>query len=389
MEKFLFFKWKKEYLINILIIIEIMLWILMVGQLINIISFDNNYKYRFIDSFPVETGVYVNKFDSRPDEKIIQKLESEYKDKYLISQSRTVANNDINIKSELKRNPIKQGFEEFNGFYITQMNFNYIKQLNKNLDNKIDESQWKISDKEIPIIVGKNFEKLYKVGDIIEESNGKFYKIIGILNKSLLFNDMDGDAVSQSISLDDSIVQPINKINLEDYYVLIINGSDINESRSIYDEIKEIDNDLIGKNMQSQLDSFLESINSLKMINFTQSLAITMIAIFIITLTINYKIEENKEQIGIIMVCGGSSLYIMKKLFKEMLVLIIIGTTLSIPISFKLTELSIIFFYSVNQQGVILISLIITLLIIILVLMWNVKKINKLTLRELIGGVRE
>ena len=130
-------------------------------------------------------------------------------------------------------------------------------------------------------------------------------------------------------------------------------------------------------------------INSRKLINIGQSISATALAVFIIALTIKYKIDENKEKIGIIMTYGGSSKYIAKVFFKEIFILVFISTIISIPITFKLTKLSFFFFYNANQKLTISLSLIITLAIILIVIALELMKIRKLTLKDLIGGVRE
>lgn len=390
MNRFLFFKWKKEWFINILIILEITLWILMIGQLISLLTFDKNYIDKFKKSFPVNSGISVFKFDNPINNNVFLKLRKDYKDKYIVSKKIQVSKDDILIKEGLERDFIKNGLERYEDSYnLLNVNYNYIKFLMDNLDGKVTEDIWKGNEKITPVILGKNFKKLYSIGDIIEGKNNKKYNVIGILNKDLIFSNSSQDPIANSESLNDTIISPGESIYADELYSLIISGDSLDESREIYNELYKIDQEIKGNQVNDRLVETLEMINSRKLINIGQSISATALAVFIIALTIKYKIDENKEKIGIIMTYGGSSKYIAKVFFKEIFILVFISTIISIPITFKLTKLSFFFFYNANQKLTISLSLIITLAIILIVIALELMKIRKLTLKDLIGGVRE
>lgn len=385
MNKFLFFKWKKEIFINLLIILEITVWILTIGQLISLLTFDSNYKNRFKNSFPVEVGVNVYKFIDVINESVFDNLERNHKDNYMISQKNIISKNDINIKEGLKREVMKDGLEVYSDSYsFVEMNYNYINYLVKDMDT----DRW-VSDKEItPIVLGKNFKKLYSVGDIIKGTDNE-YEVIAILDKSLLFSDSSQDLLANSESLNDAIIAPLGNLDKESYYTLIIAGNTLEKSKSTYDELYKLDSNIKGKSINSRLVETIEMLDTRKVTNIFQSLITTALAMFIMILTINAKIDENSEKIGIIMTCGGDSKYISRVFFRELSVLVIISTIISIPITIKLTKVSFSMFYNTNQMLTVFLSFFITLGILLLTISLSLLKIKKLTLRELIGGVRD
>ena len=228
MNRFLFFKWKKEWFINILIILEITLWILMIGQLISLLTFDKNYIDKFKKSFPVNSGISVFKFDNPINNNVFLKLRKDYKDKYIVSKKIQVSKDDILIKEGLERDFIKNGLERYEDSYnLLNVNYNYIKFLMDNLDGKVTEDIWKGNEKITPVILGKNFKKLYSIGDIIEGKNNKKYNVIGILNKDLIFSNSSQDPIANSESLNDTIISPGESIYADELYSLIISGDSL------------------------------------------------------------------------------------------------------------------------------------------------------------------
>lgn len=385
MNKFLFFKWGKESFINILIIIEIVVWILTVSQLISLLTFDNDYSKRFNNSFPVESGINVYKFSGAIDSKAMGYLESEHNESYMISQRKSIYKDEINIKPGVNREFMKEGLEAYSDSYnIVQMNYNYIDYLNKN----IDSNMWNVNNDVIPVVLGKNFNDIYSIGDKIEGIDRQ-YEVIDILDKELIFSDGSQDPVANSESLNDAIITPINNINYESQYTLMVAGKSLEESKKIYEKLYSIDNEVLSTEISTRYEELMEMIDSRNLINILQSIITTLLAVFIIILTIKEKIDENSEKIGIILTYGGDSKYISNVFMKEISILLIISTIISIPITFKLTKISFFFFYNTNQMMTIFLSFIITLGILLISIRLSLFKIRNLTLRELIGGVRD
>ncbi|MGL5245592.1 MAG: FtsX-like permease family protein, partial [Sarcina sp.] len=349
--------------------------------------FDSNYINRYKKSFPLEAGISVFTFKDYIDDKVFKVLDTNYKNSFMMSQKNLVSKESIKIKDSLERDFLKDGLEIYSDYYnVVNMNYKYINYLAPN----IDKTEWTIrkNDCIVPVVLGKNFKKLYSVGDLIKGID-KQYKVIHILENELLFSVSGQELSSDSESLNDTIITPLCDLNKEESFLLIIAENSLDKSKEIFEQLHNLDSDLIGKGVNDELVGLLKMINSKKITNIFQTVATTLLAMFIVILTIKYKINDNKEKIGIIMTYGGDSKYIANKIFKEATFLVLISTIISIPITFKLTKLSFLFFYNTRPIVTVVISFFVALLILSITIKLSLLCLKKLTLKDLLGGVRE
>ncbi|MBN1041266.1 FtsX-like permease family protein [Clostridium botulinum] len=406
--KFIFFDIKRNFIVNILIMIEVALWIFYSASLISLINFDTSYKNRFNRSIPVNNSEIMTFY------KIIDNGDyyenSDTYNKYIKQSLKVITDNNYNYgfiqkdKNEtipieifgLNNKDLKPNFTTSDKFSsaINPIGFNYgmIENYKKNIIGEISKEDWIINDDFIPIIVGNKISKKVKVGDIYLYNNVK-YKVVGKFKKDTLAFDYT-NSVDSSFLLNESFVIPLSEEKFFENFsyepiTIFFNGDKEKGIEKINLNIENISKDIVISNFDEDLNEFLEELKSKKYYEIFRIIIVTIIASASIITTINYKINEDKGKIGVLYSFGISKTNIFKTFSIEFLINILIGIIGGSLFYLKNCQCVYAFFINENLLFNLYISMIIILLVIVLIMLIGFNQINKLTPKEMIGGFVE
>ena len=258
MDKFLFFDIKRSKVINILIIIELAIWIFYSGSFISLAIFNDSFKNRLYNSFSPDNSsiiIFVDLIRKNPlpeDQESNQKVVKETLDfiKSLdLSYGLFREGDESQISVDelgMELDDIKPGYNDMEKFttglkpmYMSRHMLNY---YNEHIYGNIEI--WNDSNNgEIPVILGDTFRSKYKLGDIISISD-KSYKITGFFDKDIISFDYNNIMVT-SYSLNGSMIIPvedekiISEYNAEPVLVYSKDGSKL-DNVELRMNIKEI-----------------------------------------------------------------------------------------------------------------------------------------------------
>lgn len=401
MRKFMFFSFKKSWFLNTLIILSIVLWIILCTQLISLINFKGNFQKYYEKYLPISDGYVIslnlfqlqdisNKEDKIKD--VISYIKNNTNIDYFYVRKNFVSDQDIEIDPSKYRRYYKSGSEQDDhSVYLVEMNYGYINYLKNYIDKNIEENNWSSKDNEIPVILGYNYKKDFKSGDTIKYKD-KNLKVIAFLTESVMYSN-GVNPVDYSEYLDDAIISPIElKVETFSYEPISIiskDSSDRNKVLAVKEYLENIDKNINVISYKETLEKFLIDINSRRENLLFQTLVISILSLIIINNIILHKIHINKDNIGVLYSVGANKRYITSVLFKEFMLLILVGILISIPITYNLTRVSIYFFYNESRGFTLITSIILLLTLIIATIKISFKNLDKLTPRQLIGGFRK
>ena len=197
------------------------------------------------------------------------------------------------------------GKKYFQITYVTEHFFDYyhIKTKNGNVFSKKDYES--LSDRFVPILVGADYGKYIKKGEILDEK----YKVIGVLEKGASY--LDTELNSDVVSMDDQIVIPMIYQAKEwgGCYVnhLTFSTNDKTVIEKITKKIQQYGfKDYEIHSMKKQIDDlktdFWTEVSFVMVINVILSVfcVISMVSMLI------HLVEERKTEYGIRMICGAS-----------------------------------------------------------------------------------
>ncbi|SFU75403.1 FtsX-like permease family protein [Clostridium sp. DSM 8431] len=407
MDKFLFFDIKRSKVINILIIIELAIWIFYSGSLISLARFNDSFKNRLYNSFSPDNSsiiIFVDLIRKNPlpeDQESNQKVVKETLDfiKSLdLSYGLFREGDESQISVDelgMELDDIKPGYNDMEKFTTglkpMYMSWHMLNYYNEHIYGNIEI--WNDSNNgEIPVILGDTFRSKYKLGDIISSSD-KSYKITGFFDKDIISFDYNNIMVT-SYSLNGSMIIPvedekiISEYNAEPVLVYSKDGSKL-DNVELRMNIKEICPDAKITPMTTTIDNYLEQITKEKQFELIRVLLVTLVITASVIVTILYKISLNKDRIGVLFSIGISKIQIFKVLASEMLFVSAIGIILGDIIYLIKCKNAHEVFINENYLSNLYISICLLIVIILSSLIVGYKAINKLTPREMMGGFVE
>ncbi len=251
-----------------------------------------------------------------------------------------------------------------------------------------------------PVILGYGYKDAFKIGDTFESKNGIFKcKVIGILDKGSRWLNMDGDGIN------------FNMVNIDYTFVVLTDKPgpyfETNYRSAVLMNNYLISKETFDKNLKSKICQIAEKygfsvgiytlneyFKSERENNMEQSylrlfsiLFLSSVAIFGMSSLIIYSIESSKREIGIRIACGAGMRHIIGIFCTEILLISIAAFfTACIIVNSK----EIIAFLRIDMDnlsiGVYFLAALISILTCVLSCIFPVKRILKLTAKELTGG---
>lgn len=406
--KFIFFDIRRNWIVTILVTVEIALWIFYTASLVSLINFDNSYRNRYNRAIPVNNSEVIKFYKVILNDDYFEN--KDVYDSYIKESLKVVSNNnytygfvqrdnyeEIPIESfGLNLDNLQSNFtmmDKFNSL-TNPIGFNYgmIENYKKNIIGEISEEEWIRNDNFIPIIIGSEIAKKLKIGDTYEVNNIN-YKVIGEFKKDTLAYDYT-NTVDSSFLLNTSFVIPLS----EDKYFENFNGEPITiffngdmetGAAKINKEIQDVSKDIVISSSSEDLDKFLDELKSKKYYEICRILIVSIIASASIFTTISYKINRDRDRIGILYSFGTTKRNIFKIFSGEFFISIVIGIIGGSIFYLKKCASVYVFFINENIYLNLFLSLGILLLLIFSIMLLGFNQINKLTPKEMIGGFVE
>lgn len=410
--KSLFFDFKRTPIINILIIIQIMFWVFYMASFISILNFKTTFIKRFDEYYPRQNGARIT-FEKMMinDSSEIEKIGEVYKclDKNDIPYE--IVRDNYQSTDVIEMNVFSQDLGIFYGKYRddefpnkiiepNSANYTFIKNKSKFIEGEIEESEWKVLDNKIPIILGSNLRKLYNIGDRISYSGdnktykGKEFEIKGFFKAGVAFSTGTNSTNSSQIA-NGKVFIPLSKedeISKFSFDPIVINLSENNLPKDIShirEQLNEISTNITIDNFDVDLNRFFDQIETSRLFEQIRLGIISFIIGSSIIISIGYRINISRERIGILYAFGGSKGYILKKVLEEFMVILFIGCLLGQVFYLKEGKSVYSFFLNENIGFNLVVATVLLILIILILVGISLRKINKLSPRELIGGLVE
>lgn len=405
----IFFKFSKEKMINILITIQLVLCIYYIYSFISIISFKDDYIKLYEKSYPVENGFLVNFAPAQLNngavdiEKVLGTLDnnnisygimlSNSDEKYKVPvEELNISSRDLISKCEYA--PM-QPPSVINPWKV---NFEALKYNENKIKGNINKEIWNRNDDDIPIVIGKNFDKKLNIGERFYY-NKQNYIIVGMFDDEILYSSYY-DTVFDAIEISGSFMIPTSpedfKINNElatyNYEPITIYG--YNDGTTIkIEELKQILKGYISlieiSDYKKDLNWFMDEIHFEILRKIIKTSIITILTIASLIISMTFKLLMNKEKIGVMYSIGLSKKDIFKTYLKEFILFIIISIILSFIVVSKFGRFSFRYFMIYNKLFYWCVALTILILLVIICLIVVFNKLNKMTPKDMMGGFIE
>lgn len=405
----IFFKFSKEKMINILITLQLVLCIYYIYSFISIISFKDDYIKLYEKSYPVENGFLVNFAPAQLNngavdiEKVLGTLDnnnisygimlSNSDEKYKVPvEELNISSRDLISKCEYA--PM-QPPSVINPWKV---NFEALKYNENKIKGNINKEIWNRNNDDIPIVIGKNFDKKLNIGERFYY-NKQNYIIVGMFDDEILYSSYY-DTVFDAIEISGSFMIPTSpedfKINNElatyNYEPITIYG--YNDGTTIkIEELKQILKGYISlieiSDYKKDLNWFMDEIHFEILRKIIKTSIITILTIASLIISMTFKLLMNKEKIGVMYSIGLSKKDIFKTYLKEFILFIIISIILSFIVVSKFGRFSFRYFMIYNKLFYWCVALTILILLVIICLIVVFNKLNKMTPKDMMGGFIE
>ncbi|MDQ0148116.1 ABC-type antimicrobial peptide transport system permease subunit [Eubacterium multiforme] len=396
-------------MINILITLQLVLCIYYIYSFISIISFKDDYIKLYEKSYPVENGFLVNFAPAQLNngavdiEKVLGTLDnnnisygimlSNSDEKYKVPvEELNISSRDLISKCEYA--PM-QPPSVINPWKV---NFEALKYNENKIKGNINKEIWNRNNDDIPIVIGKNFDKKLNIGERFYY-NKQNYIIVGMFDDEILYSSYY-DTVFDAIEISGSFMIPTSpedfKINNElatyNYEPITIYG--YNDGTTIkIEELKQILKGYISlieiSDYKKDLNWFMDEIHFEILRKIIKTSIITILTIASLIISMTFKLLMNKEKIGVMYSIGLSKKDIFKTYLKEFILFIIISIILSFIVVSKFGRFSFRYFMIYNKLFYWCVALTILILLVIICLIVVFNKLNKMTPKDMMGGFIE
>ncbi|MGL5152844.1 MAG: FtsX-like permease family protein, partial [Clostridium sp.] len=202
------------------------------------------------------------------------------------------------------------------------------------------------------------------------------------------------NSVNSSFLLDSTFVIPLSN---EEYFknfqfepiTIFFNEEKSKGISKISNELRKISEETLLSDFEKDLDEFLDELKAKKHYEIIRILIVTILATTSIITTISYKINDDKNKIGILYSMGIEKkkiFYIFSMEFYVNILIGIIGGTL-----FYLKECQDVYVFFINEN--LLFNLYVAIILLIAITLASILtafvQINRLTPREMVGGFSE
>ncbi|MGL5152352.1 MAG: FtsX-like permease family protein [Clostridium sp.] len=267
-----------------------------------------------------------------------------------------------------------------------------LENYSKNIEGNMDFNSWNRDGKYIPVIIGSDFKGKIDLGYEFIVDNKK-YKIVAYFKKDILGFDKSS-SVNSSFLFNSTFVIPLSN---EEYFenfqfepITIFFGVDKrNGVNRISDEIKEVSEEITLSDFENDLGEFLQELKVKKHYEIIRILIVTVLATTSIITTISYKINEDKDKIGILYSVGIGKRNIFYTFSIEFYVNIFIGIIGGSLFYLKECKDVYAFFINENLLFNLYVGIILLLIITSISILTAFVQINRLTPREMVGGFSE
>lgn len=407
-DKFIFFDLKRNFIVNILIVIEVALWIFYTGALVSLFKFESSYKNRYNRSIPINNAEVMTFYKMGISGKYYEN--KEVFDNYIKDSLKLIEDNGYTYGFVQKQENESFPFEVF-GFdpkqlhgNLTEMDkdlekasaigFNYgmIENYKNNIIGEISKDDWVRNDNFIPVIVGSEIGSKVNIGQTYMY-NDVTYKIIGKFKKDILAFDYT-NVVDSSFLLNKSFVIPVSEEKFFENFqyepiTIFFNGDKQTNYEELNKSINEITEDIVISNFEDELNKFFGELKSKRYYAVCRIIVISIIASASIVTTISYKINEEKDKIGILYSIGITKKNIFKIFCLEFFTNILIGVIGGSLFYLRNCSSVYSFFINENLLSNLYISIMILLVIVLMIMISGFSQINKLTPKEMMGGFGE
>ncbi|MBN1069561.1 hypothetical protein DVW02_16515 [Clostridium botulinum] len=275
------------------------------------------------------------------------------------------------------------------------INKNNVKQFNIKIasgrDFNNEEYSLKYNQKVIPVILGYNYSKFYKVGDIIESlQDGRSLEVIGILerNQYMPYNMMVTDRYA---NLDDYVLTttycyddylPMYDGLIQSNFILYSNTKSDLEISESNNNIKKLFKDKVGINIRIEpqekyINQELNAAeNQLKVLNAASIILIIFLSVTSIITKLSF-IDKRKKEFGVHILSGGTLKDIASMIYVETFVSIIISICIfNIIVAYRYGHIDylIIFYIFIISM---IISVVLTILPIVKIMRFNAATLIK------------
>ena len=247
--------------------------------------------------------------------------------------------------------------DQFNGMpvfqYTANRSFIEVFGLTCNQGSDFTENDYVLgTDGTIPIIVGYGLRTTYSLGEtypIRDAGTGMdlHCKVIGILPRGASFYDIHN--LSNEINLDHSYIKPMQDGNIESMSFSDVDmaisstvffTNNVDEVRSVQQKSKELGLfDYKVSTPQERIQWFVEHMKERNLFLLSIATIIVIFAAIGMSANLSMIISKNMREYSIHILCGGRYIDIYKRLFMQMLILMLIAlvpTAISIGLSTSL-----------------------------------------------------
>ncbi|MGL5479494.1 MAG: FtsX-like permease family protein [Clostridium sp.] len=399
--KLLFFDLRRNFVLNIIIILQVALSLLYTASLISLSRFEKSYIENFYDSIQTEDTTKIAFYNmmmssngNLNENVIIKTLDCLDKNKYPygIFKSENGSGIKINGKNLNEIVDAKSIKIVNNDIYQLYFNEGMIDKYNKRIEGNLNLDSWNYKGKKTPIILGWNFKDKIKVNQSFKDGDRE-YEVVGFFKENTMaFNDRN--SVTGSIYLDSMAVLPLTKsmfLDGFDYEPIILYEKNIKEEKTnkVKEEIKSIRSDVEFRSFEKDVIEFLDALKAQITYETISTLIIVILSIASLLSVILYKILNDRDRIGILYSFGVSKGKISFMFFRELTIFMVIGTIIGSLIYLNKGELVFSFFINRNILENIALSILGIFIIIIILISITISKISKMTPKDLIGGFIE
>jgi|GEM_PF-6258335 len=255
---------------------------------------------------------------------------------------------------------------------------------------------------EIPVIIGQDLSKYYKIDDVIAEGRDtqdrilSKYKIVGILKKGQMF--MGGDSTLSSLQvkgIDNTILIPFSREDsaIDDFLVRFgINCSyRIKNDADVSRVMNDVDKKCSELNLSLKSIRYTDEIKEINRLsnegifyNVFLAIMLTFFSLLGVISSVMLSILKNREEYGIRMAVGARPKDISKGIFLEMLVIFIATILIANLIMIIFPKLLATQLSQKSDYLVFVISSIIIFAVAQIASIIPVKRINKLDVSDLL-----